>query len=98
MRRKGTTVETTTLSAKHADEGMPVALDVVIRAKLKTRLEKIAALEDRSLDYVVDQILRWAVGEYGGAGSLQALLVSETDFSDERTEARDEEVERLGVN
>lgn len=64
------------LSLKHRAEGKPVFLGVKVRAALKKRLQEIAGFEDQSLDYIVDQMLRRAVGEYGRAGSMRDLLAS----------------------
>ncbi|HEV2418644.1 MAG TPA: hypothetical protein VGX94_12635 [Terriglobia bacterium] len=64
------------LSLKHRAEGKPVFLGVNVRAALKKRLQEIAVSEDQTLDYIVDQMLRRAVGEYGRAGSMRDLLAS----------------------
>jgi hypothetical protein len=83
------------LSPKHSGEGDPVPLGVCVRAGLKRRLERIAGREDRSLGYIVDEVLRWAVNEYSGAGSLRNLLASETDFSDEADKTAERELDQV---
>ena len=69
------------LSSRNKDEGAAVPLDVQVRAGLRKKLELIGRREDRSLDYVVDEILRWAVEEYRSSRDLRGLLRSVTDFA-----------------
>jgi hypothetical protein len=83
------------LCTEHSREGNPVQLGVCVQAGLKKRPERIADREDRSLDYVCDEILRWAVFECSCAGSLRNLLASETDFSGEADKIADRELEQL---
>ncbi|HTV56559.1 MAG TPA: hypothetical protein VMI06_16810 [Terriglobia bacterium] len=69
------------LSHKHRDEGEPVALGVCIRAALKESLEKIAEREERSLDYVIDEALRWAVDQYCEKAYTLRQLVRSTVYA-----------------
>jgi predicted HicB family RNase H-like nuclease len=63
------------LSPQHADEGRPTSLDVRVRANLKKRLVKIAERERRSLDNLVDLVLRDAAERIEKTpGGLIALL------------------------
>ena len=71
------------LSIRHSDEGAPVDLGVKVRAKVKARLEAIAAREERSLDYVADELLRWATDYHHGFAGLRDQVLADpvTGFS-----------------